>query len=323
MNTLKHKKILQIGKTPVPALEAELDKRFSLIRLLDQTEPDEFIRKHGEGIEGIVTGAVMGLPEWIVDALPDLKVVSSFGVGYESLAVDAAIRRGVQMGYTPGVLTDCVADMAFTLLLSACRAIVSADQFVREGRWLSERFPMQPRVSGKKLGIVGLGRVGSEVARRAMGFKMSLGYTNLAPVEGFDGRYFGSLDELAEWCDFLVVTVAGGASTQKLITEGVLRKLGTGGILINVARGSVVDERALIAALDSGMIHSAGLDVFSDEPQVPEGLVNNRRVVLAPHISSTTFETRQAMADLVIDNLEAFFNTGRVVSGIPGTVSGE
>jgi lactate dehydrogenase-like 2-hydroxyacid dehydrogenase len=203
------------------------------------------------------------------------------------------------------VLNDCVADLAMGLLLDGARRIAAADRFVRQGDWLQGRYPLTTRVSSKRLGIVGLGRIGQAVARRAIGFDMEIAYTNRRPAQGVAWRHEPSLLALAEWADFLVLTVAGGPATQHLVNAEVLRALGPKGLLVNVARGSVVDEAALVACLRSGELGGAALDVFQDEPRGPEALLALEQVVLAPHMASGTHDTREAMAALTLDNLRA------------------
>ena len=237
--------------------------------------------------------------------LPQAKVVSVFGVGYDGVDLDAAIEFGIPVTHTPDVLTDDVADLAMGLVLSVGRAIPQADQFVRAGRWPSGPIALARKVSGARIGIVGLGRIGKAIAQRAKAFGMSIAYTarSAKPDSGF--TFFPSTVELAAHVDFLVAITPGGAGTRHLINAQVLQALGPRGFLINVARGSVVDESALIEALQQGNIAGAGLDVFAQEPHVPEALWSLSNVVLTPHMASATTETRQAMADLAFANMQA------------------
>ena len=221
------------------------------------------------------------------------------------------------------MLNDCVADLAFGLMLDVARGLSAADRYVRRGAWAgagspaTAPFPLGRKVSGARLGIVGLGRIGSTIARRAGGFDMSVRYHSRRPVADAPWPHEPSLPALAEWADYLVVIVAGGAGTRHLIGADVLDALGPRGFLINVSRGSVVDEAALVRALADKRIAGAGLDVFENEPNVPPALFALDNVVLLPHIASGTVETRQAMADRVFDNLELFFREGRLVSPAP------
>jgi hydroxypyruvate reductase len=284
--------VLQIGPL-MPALEARLREQHTVLTAQAIAAGAPLADMTGAArITAVVTSAPVGVPaDWLLQ-LPALKVVSSFGVGLDRLPLDAARAKGLPVGYTPDVLNDCVADLAMGLLIDGARRIAAADRFVRRGDWLQGRYPLTTRVSGKRLGIVGLGRIGQAVARRAVGFDMDIAYTNRRPAEGMAWRHEPSLLALAEWADFLVLTVAGGAGTRHLVNAEVLR-------------GSVVDEAALIACLQSGELGGAALDVLDDEPRVPAALLAMDNVVLAPHMASGTHDTRQAMADLVLANLYA------------------
>ena len=307
----------------MPALEARLASAFDMHRLTDEADPKAFLAAHGAAFTGLVTSAAVGVDAALIDALPKLRVISSFGVGLDKLDLAAAQRRGIAVGYTPDVLNDCVADLAFGLMLDAARGLSAADRYVRRGAWLgagtpaSAPFPLGRKVSGARLGIVGLGRIGSTIARRASGFDMSVRYHNRRPVEGAPWPHEPSLLALAEWADYLVIIAAGGAGTRHLVDAEVLDALGPRGFLINVSRGSVIDEAALVRALVDKRIAGAGLDVFEHEPQVPQELLALDNVVLLPHIASGTVETRQAMADRVFDNLQLFLSEGRLVSAAP------
>lgn len=260
-------RVLQYGQMPLAQLDAELAQAYDVHILSQEADPDRFLAEHGAQFEYLVTSAAMGLPARVVDALPKLKFVSSFGVGFDALDKDALLRRGARVGYTPGVLDDCVADLAFALLLDATRGLSESDRFVRRGDWSRGRFGIRTRASGKRLGIFGMGRIGSTVARRASGFDMEVAYHNRRSVEGSSHQYLPSLLELARWADILVITAAGGEGTRHLVNAEVLAALGPQGFLVNVARGSVVDEAALADALENKRIAGAGLDVFEDEPR--------------------------------------------------------
>ncbi|MFL6665092.1 MAG: 2-hydroxyacid dehydrogenase [Rhizobacter sp.] len=307
----------------MPSLEARLAAAFDVHRLFDEPDPHAFLAAEGAAFAGLVTSAAVGADEALLRALPGLRVVSSFGVGLDKLDLAAAQRRGIAVGYTPDVLNDCVADLAFGLMLDVARGLSAADRYVRRGAWAgagspaTAPFPLGRKVSGARLGIVGLGRIGSTIARRAGGFDMSVRYHSRRPVADAPWPHEPSLLALAEWADYLVVIVAGGAGTRHLIGADVLDALGPRGFLINVSRGSVVDEAALVRALADKRIAGAGLDVFENEPNVPPALFALDNVVLLPHIASGTVETRQAMADRVFDNLELFFREGRLVSPAP------
>ncbi len=305
--------VLNTGRLP-PTLVARLAATFDLTDLQAQPDPATHLTAYGARYAGLVTSAAVGVDAAVVAALPNLKVISSFGVGLDRLPLDAARARGIAVGYTPDVLNDCVADCAFGLLLDAARGFSAADRYVRRGDWARGNFPLARKVSGGKLGIVGMGRIGRAIAQRSTGFDMAVRYHARRPVADVTWAYEASLLELARWADFLVIITAGGAGTRHLVNAEVLDALGPRGFLVNVARGSVVDETALVAALRDKRIAGAGLDVFENEPHVPAELLTLDNVVLLPHVASATEETRQAMADRVFDNLQAFFTTGQLIS---------
>ncbi len=249
--------------------------------------------------------------------LPALELISVMGVGYDGIDVAAAKARGVTVTHTPNVLNDDVADLAIGLMLSAARQLPAADRYVREGRWPGGPMPLARKMSGARLGIVGMGRIGQAIAHRATAFGMDIAYTARSAKADIAWRYLPSATALAAVSDFLVVITPGGAGTRKLINAEVLAALGPDGILVNVARGSVVDEAALIDALEKGLIGGAALDVFENEPQVPERLRALPHVVLVPHIGSATTSTRQAMADLAFGNLREHFAGRPLLTPVP------
>jgi hydroxypyruvate reductase len=299
----------------LPALQARLEQKYDC-RILPAPEPERaaFLKAEGNGIEALATNALVGANAALVDLLPDLKVVSSLGVGLDAIDLPLMRERGIAVGYTPEVLNDCVADLAFALLMNVVRRLNAADVFVRTGQWHKGGFPTTTRVSGKRLGILGMGRVGAVIARRAVGFDMEVRYHNRRPVAESTLGYARSPVELAEWADFLIVASSGGAQAARLVSREVLDALGPQGYLVNVSRGSVVDEPALIEYLQSKRIAGAGLDVFEQEPGVPDALSSLDNVVLTPHMGSNTAETRAAMTQRVEDNLDSFFAGKGVVS---------
>ncbi len=271
-----------------------------------------------ERVEALFGAATRKVSIEFLDALPNLKVISSFGVGFDPYDESYITGRKIRLGYTPDVLNDCVADLAFALLLDCARQVSASDRYVREGRWVTEGiFPLGVQVSGKRLGIVGLGRIGMEIAERAKGFRMDVIYHNRNPRTDVPYRYVESLIELAKQSDFLVIATPGGPSNAKLINQEVLEALGPEGYLINIARGVVVDEGALVAALQSRTIAGAGLDVFVNEPHVPEALFELDNGTICPHIASATIETRGAMRDLAIENFIHFAKHGEVKVAVP------
>ena len=249
--------------------------------------------------------------------LPSLKVVSVFGVGYDGVDTQGAIARGVPVTHTPDVLTDDVADLAIGLLLSIARRIPQAGEYVRGGLWPSGPMALGRKVTGARIGIVGLGRIGQAIARRAQAFGMAIAYTARTEKPDSGYRYYPSAKALAAEVDFLVVITPGGLGTRHLINADVLAALGPNGFLINVARGSVVDEAALIKALQAGVIAGAALDVFENEPNVPQALWGMPNVVLTPHMASATRQTRQAMADLAFANMKAGLSGQPLLTPVP------
>lgn len=249
----------------------------------------------------------------LMDALPKLGLIANFGVGTDAIDIPAATARGIQVVNTPDVLNDDVADMAIALMLAVWRNILGADHRVRSGSWGKEPpLPLTHRVSGKRVGLLGMGRIGREIADRCAAFKMQVSYHCRQP-KASPYPYVASLDELAHQSDCLICVVPGGHETYHMINAEVLARLGPSGLLINVGRGSTVDENALIDALNNGKLGGAGLDVFEYEPNVPEALKNvGERVVLQPHVASSTNETVDDMVSLMIDNIKAYFE-GRPV----------
>jgi hydroxypyruvate reductase len=308
--------LLNNGRLP-PALVARLQAGYDWHDLSAEADRAAFLAQHGAEFGAVVTSAGIGIDAALISALPNLRVISSFGVGLDKIDLAAAQARGIAVGYTPDVLNDCVADTAFGLLIDVARGMSAADRFVRRGDWLQGNFPMARKVSGARLGLVGLGRIGRTIAERSTGFEMPVRYHSRRPVADAPWAHEPSLIELARWADFLVIITAGGPGTRHLVNAAVLDALGPDGFIVNVARGSVIDEAALVRALAEGRIAGAGLDVFEDEPRVPNALMALDNVVLLPHIASATRETRQAMADRVFDNLHGFFADGRLVSAAP------
>lgn len=264
-----------------------------------------------------VTSGVWGVRAEHLDRLPGLGAVVNFGVGYDSTDVAEAARRGVAVSNTPDVLTDCVADTAIGLVIDVMRGFSAADRFVRRGDWTTGVPPLARRVSGSRVGIVGLGRIGLAIAQRLEAFGTTIGYHNRRPRTDVSYRYADSVLDLARGSDVLVLAAAGGASSRHLVDAEVLDALGPDGFLVNVARGSVVDQDALVAALEQGRIAGAGLDVFADEPHVPDALLGRDDVVLLPHIGSATVETRAAMTELALANVERFLTDGALVTPVP------
>ncbi|MDT0402145.1 2-hydroxyacid dehydrogenase [Streptomyces edwardsiae] len=309
--------VLQVSPL-LPDLERALAERHRTVRLHELPDPERFLRERGGDVVAAVTSARFGVGDELMDALPRLGAIVHFGVGYETTDVTRARARGIDVSNTPDVLTDCVADLAVGALIDVMRRLSAADRFVRAGEWSTAAFPLATRVSGKRVGVLGLGRIGRAVARRLEGFGVEVSYCSRTPVPGVAYRRLPTVRELAGACDALVVTVAGGAGTEGLVDAAVLDALGPRGHLVNVARGSVVDESALVTAVKEGRIAGAALDVFADEPNVPSALLDSDRVVLLPHIASATRETRAAMGDLALRNVERFLTEGVLLTPVPG-----
>ncbi len=260
----------------------------------------------GGGIRGLVQGGGTVTPIALLDALPKLEIISVFGVGYDGVPVDYCKARGLKVTNTPDVLTDDVADVAVALIMMTGRGFVRLNRFVQAGGWHKQGPELTTKLGGKTVGILGLGRIGKSIAARVTAMGMQVAYTDRAPQD-LPHRFLPTLEALAAASDFLVVSCPGGAATKNLVGADVLRALGSKGTLINIARGSIVDEPALVKALADGTIKGAGLDVFADEPNIPSPLLAMDNVVLLPHVGSATRETRQAMGDLCKANLDAWF----------------
>ncbi len=307
--------VLVVAKLWPPMMES-LHAAFTVHDRIDQSDPAAFERV-APRIRGIAASGESKVTRELIARLPALEIISVFGVGYDGIDVAAARERGIQVTHTPNVLNDEVADLAIGLMLAVARRIPHGERYLRDGKWRGGPAPLGRKVSGARLGIVGLGRIGNAIAKRAAAFGMSIAYTSRSAKTESPYRYLPTPAALAAEVDFLVVITPGGAATRKLIDAKVLEALGPKGYLVNVARGSVVDETALIAALAAGRIAGAGLDVFENEPEVPEALRALDNVVLVPHIGSATWETRRAMADLAFGNLDAHFAGRPLLSPVP------
>ncbi|CAG9223933.1 D-3-phosphoglycerate dehydrogenase [Burkholderia gladioli] len=285
---------------------AAIAAQFDLIDAPDEASRAQAVAEHGAKVEAVLTNGSTGLTEDELARLPGLVFLNALGAGYENLPVAAARRRGIAIAHGVGANDDCVADHAFALLLATVRGVVRLDAACRAGVW-RDALPMQPNFSGKRIGIVGLGRIGAKIARRAAAFDLEIGYHNRRPREGAEFRYFPAVVELARWADYLVVATPGGADTRHLIDAAVLAALGARGFLVNVSRGSVVDTAALAAALRDGRIAGAGLDVYEGEPEPPAELVGLDSVVLTPHVAGTSPQARDRTIELFLENAARHF----------------
>ncbi|WP_314427362.1 2-hydroxyacid dehydrogenase [uncultured Microbacterium sp.] len=300
----------------LPSLQRTLQDEYSVVRLPDDVEaldPEVASR-----VRAVVTSGRVGVSTVLMAALPNLELVANFGVGYDTTDVGQAAARGIRVTNTPDVLTDCVADTALALMLDVFRRFGASERFLRDGAWESGGFPLTRRFSRSTVGVLGLGRIGQAIARRAAAFDATILYTTRRPVEGVPWEHVASAVELARRADVLVVAVPGGASTENLVDAEVIRALGPEGYLVNIARGSVVDEEALIAALERDEIAGAGLDVFAHEPHVPQRLMRDD-VTLLPHVGSATHETRRDMGDLTLANLRAHLAGEPLPTPVPET----
>jgi lactate dehydrogenase-like 2-hydroxyacid dehydrogenase len=262
---------------------------------------------HGTAIRAIATRGRDRLDAAFLARVPALELIANYGVGYDSIDVETAARRGIVVTNTPDVLNDEVADFAVALLLATVRRLPQADRFVREGRWLKGNFPLGPTLRDRTIGLVGMGHIGERIAKRLSAFEVPIVYHSRKRRAEVPYRHYPDLLAMAKDVDTLLAIVPGGPLTKGLISAAVLAALGPDGIFVNVARGSVVDELALIEALRSGTILAAGLDVFADEPRVPQALLELDNVVLLPHVGSATRHTRGRMGQLVVDNLRSWF----------------
>jgi lactate dehydrogenase-like 2-hydroxyacid dehydrogenase len=305
--------VLQIGPLS-ERFNRTLADHYQVTALWQQADPLRFLQEQGEQFELLVSSARFGCSAEQLACLPNLRAICSFGVGYDPYPLELLRERGIALSTTPDVLNDCVADLAMGLIIDTARRMSESDRFVRAGNWPNATFPLARKVSGKRLGIVGLGRIGEAVVQRASGFAMAVRYHNRKPLADCPHAYEANLIELARWADFLVLTCPGGASTQHLIGREVLEALGPEGILINFPRGSVENEPPLIPPLPSAAHGAAGLVVYATEPQVPLALRELDNVVLLPHIGSASEETRLQMEELVLANLQAFIEHGELLT---------
>ena len=292
----------------MPFVMQALEQGYRTHHLWEQPDTAAYLKSHGAAIRGVATNGGVGLKAEDMAALPALEMVAIYGVGLDAINLHEAARRGIKVSSTPDVLTNDVADQGLALLLAVARRIVYGDQYVRSGQWAkSGEMALTTRLGGKRAGIVGLGRVGQALARRLSALDMDIAYTDRAKLDKQPYPFFPDLLGLAREVDVLIVAAAAGDSTRKLVNAEVLSALGKSGILINISRGSIVDEDALVAALQGGQLGGAGLDVFAHEPKVPSALLEMDNVVLAPHAASGTRESRREMGELVLANLTAFF----------------
>ena len=300
--------ILQVG--PYPAWDQEpLDEAFEIHRLFDAVEPSKTLAKIGKDVRAIATRGELGADRAMITACPNLEMIAVYGVGYDAVDLAACQERGIAITNTPDVLTEDVADLGVAMMLCQSRGMIGAETWVRDGSWASKGlYPLKRRVFGRKAGILGLGRIGFEVGKRLAGFGMDIAYSDIGAKDyAPDWTYIADAVALAEHADFLFVTLAASAATRQIVNAEVLTALGPDGMVINISRAANIDENALIAALSSGDVGSAALDVFEGEPTLDPRFLEIDNVLVQPHLASGTIETRQAMGKLLRDNLTAHF----------------
>jgi lactate dehydrogenase-like 2-hydroxyacid dehydrogenase len=318
MSALKPIPVL-IPAPTMPLIMDGIDKAFTLHKLWEQPDPDAFIKARGSSIRAIAGGNKKRMDGAWLKSFPKLEFVANFGVGYDGVDAAWCGKNGVIVSNTPDVLTDEVADLAVALLLATIRQLPQADAYLRRGEWLKGNFPLTTTLRGRTIGIVALGRIGKAIAQRLEGFGVEIVYHGRNPQTDVPYRYYADLTEMAKAVDVLLSMAPGGAATHHMIDGPVLKALGPKGILINVGRGTVVDEAALIEALASKTILSAGLDVFEDEPRVPQALIDIPQTVLLPHVGSASHHTRDLMGNLVVDNLISWFSGKGPLTPVPET----
>lgn len=299
--------VLQLSPILIPAIREQLESRYTVHRYYEQADKPAYLKAVGAGVQAVVTGGHTGITRAVMEQLPRLQVVAVNGVGTDAVDLAYARDRGIHVTATLGALTEDVADLAIGLLLAVCRGVCTADRYVRSGQWAITATPLAPlplarQVSGMRIGIVGMGRVGRAVAVRAAAFGCSIAYTDLRAMGDVAYRFEADLLELARHSDALIVAAAAD-NAEGLIDAAVLAALGEEGYLINVARGRLVNEAHLLAALQTQTLAGAGLDVFADEPRVPDSLFARENVVLQPHRASATVQTRTRMGEMVLASL--------------------
>lgn len=290
----------------MPLIASRLTEAMPTVKLMEQADEAAFLREHGHEFQALVGGFRRKIDDSVMDQLPNLKIISNFGVGYDGVDAAAAARRGIVVTNTPDVLNDEVADTAMGLLLMTARRLPQSERYLRAGRWEKEgNFPLSASLRGRTMGIVGLGRIGKAIASRAEAFGLKIAYYGRCRQSDVAYPYYSDLVAMARDVSILMVILPGGAATKHLISRAVLEALGPDGMLINVARGTVVDEVALIDVLSKNGILAAGLDVFEHEPKVPQALIDLDNAVLLPHVGSASVHTRDLMGNLVVDNVLA------------------
>jgi lactate dehydrogenase-like 2-hydroxyacid dehydrogenase len=305
----------------MPLIEDEISARLPLHRLWLEPNPNLWLAEWAPRIRAIaMTGGHAPVDEAYLRQYPKLELISSFGVGYDNIDAKAAARLGITVTNTPGVLDDEVADTTLGLMIMTVRQLPQSERYLRAGQWSAKgAYPLSPSLRGRTVGILGLGRIGKAIATRVNAFGLEVVYHGRRAQTDVPYRYYASLVDMAKSVDILIVVAPGGPGTRHIINSEVLEALGPDGVLINVARGSLVDERALIEALRNKTILAAGLDVFDNEPSVPQELIALENAVLLPHVGSASVKTRQAMAECVVSNLFAWADGKPPLTPVPET----
>jgi lactate dehydrogenase-like 2-hydroxyacid dehydrogenase len=318
MKHLKEIAILVPGKLN-PHAKQRVSESFSIVEIVG-SDPALITTEIAARVRGIASMTTISAA--LIDKLPKLEIIANFGVGYDAVDAFHAGGKGVMVTNTPDVLTEEVADTTIGLLLNTLREFSAAERYLRDGRWVGEgNYRLTPlTLRGRKVGIFGMGRIGQAIARRLEAFGVSIAYHNRRPAGELAYEYHPTLLSLASAVDTLIVVVPGGEATRDAVNAQVLKALGTDGVLINIGRGSTVDEEAVASALREGIIAAAGLDVFKNEPHVPQSLINAPNCVLLPHLGSASEHTRKAMADLCVDNLVSWFSGKGAITPVPETV---
>ncbi|MBD8065601.1 2-hydroxyacid dehydrogenase [Devosia sp. PTR5] len=293
--------------------EAALAERYTVHKLHEQSDKAAWLAQNGARIRA---HAGSGVQADLMDKLPKLEIIASFGVGYDNIDTAAAKARNIRVTNTPDVLNDAVAELTIGLMIALARRIPQADRFVREGKWPHGNFPLLSELTGKTVGILGLGRIGKEIATRAQAMKMRVVYCGRHRQPTVPYTYYDDLETMSRDSDWLVVIAPGGKGTEGIVSRKVLEALGPKGMLVNVARGTLIDEAAMVEMLQSGTLGGAALDVFEKEPKVPQALLGLDNVVLSPHQGSATHQTRDAMGALLVANLEKHFAGEPLISAV-------
>jgi lactate dehydrogenase-like 2-hydroxyacid dehydrogenase len=304
--------ILQTHKL-LESCEKALAEKFTVHKLHEAADKDTLLKTIAPNVRGIAGGAVNGE---LMDKLPRLEIIANFGVGYDTIDTRTAKAKNIHVTNTPNVLNDAMAEITIGLMISLARKLPQTDRYVREGKWLKGSYPLQVELNGRTVGILGLGRIGKEIATRAQAMRMRVVYHGRHKQQNEPYVYYDKLVDMARDADWLVVIAPGGKGTEKIVSREVLEALGPEGYLVNMARGTLVDEAALVELLVAGKLGGAALDVFEKEPQVPEALFPLDNVVLSPHQGSATHQTRNQMGQMVVDNLVAHFNGDPLISPV-------